>query len=280
MKTYPLALTFTLALGLVGAGASFAAPALAPLWESEAAFKVPESVRFDAQRRVLYVSNVDGKNPWAKDGAGSIGRLGLDGAVIEAEWITGLDAPKGMALRGKLLYVADLKRLATIDVEAGKIVDALEFPEAGGLNDVTVAADGVVYVTDSKAQKIYRVEKGVASVLIEGLTRVNGALADGGELFYLDNGALYRCGLDGSGARLIADGLDGHADGVERVDVDTWLVSCWAGVSYLVRQGEVVKLLDTREAEVNAADLGYDPATRTVYLPTFWKNSVQAFELE
>ena len=50
---------------------------LTKLWESEAALKTPESVRFDAARKVLYVSNIDGE-PWTNDGKGSIAKLGAE----------------------------------------------------------------------------------------------------------------------------------------------------------------------------------------------------------
>ena len=86
-------------------------------------FKVPESVYFDKAGKVLYVSNIDGE-PWAKDGAGSIGKLGLDGKVIAAEWVEGLNAPKGMALSKGTLWVADLSEVVGIDVAKGAIIDA------------------------------------------------------------------------------------------------------------------------------------------------------------
>src|SRR6478609_11860420 len=81
---------------------------LTRLWESDATLKTPESVRFDAKRKVLYVSNIDGE-PWAADGKGSIAKVGLDGKVIAAEWVTGLNCPKGLVLSsdGKWLYAAD-----------------------------------------------------------------------------------------------------------------------------------------------------------------------------
>ena len=79
-------------------------------------------MHFDAKRKVLYVSNIDGE-PWTADGKGSIGKVGLDGKVIAAEWVTGLDCPKGMALSddGKWLYVGDCGGLVVIDIDAGKI---------------------------------------------------------------------------------------------------------------------------------------------------------------
>ena len=94
-------------------------------------------MRFDAKRKVLYVSNIDGE-PWTADGKGSIGKVGLDGKVIAAEWVTGLDCPKGLALSddGKWLYVGDCGGLVVIDIDAGKIKNKIAMPEGGQLNDV------------------------------------------------------------------------------------------------------------------------------------------------
>ena len=81
--------------GALGVAATAAAqPKLVKKWESDASFKVPESVYFDKAGKVLYVSNIDGE-PWGKDGAGSIGKLGLDGKVIAAEWVKGLQRAEG-----------------------------------------------------------------------------------------------------------------------------------------------------------------------------------------
>ena len=92
-------------------------------WESDATLKTPESVLFDPAGRVLYVSNIDGKEPWTKDGAGSIGKVGLDGKVIAAEWVKGLEAPKGMALhKGKVFrlgHLGDFNDLTLMGTLAG-----------------------------------------------------------------------------------------------------------------------------------------------------------------
>src|SRR5262245_14554248 len=47
-------------------------------WETDSTLKVPESVLFDAGNNVLYVTNIDGTDPWAADGKGSVGKVGLD----------------------------------------------------------------------------------------------------------------------------------------------------------------------------------------------------------
>ncbi len=69
---------------------------LEKLWETDSIFKIPESVLYDAQANVLYVSNIDGASG-AKDGRGHISKLSPDGKVIDLHWLTGLHAPKGMA---------------------------------------------------------------------------------------------------------------------------------------------------------------------------------------
>jgi hypothetical protein len=39
-------------------------------------------------------------------------------------------------------------------------------------------------------------------------------------------------------------------------------------------------LIDGRQAKINSADIGFDAATKTVFIPTFWKNSVAAYEVK
>ena len=54
---------------------SFAQHAVTKLWETDTILKVPESVLFDAENKVLYASNIDGTDPWGKDGKGSMQKL-------------------------------------------------------------------------------------------------------------------------------------------------------------------------------------------------------------
>src|SRR5215470_2720317 len=78
------------------------------LWETDTVLKVPESVLYDGENKVLYVSNIDGKEPWGKDGKGSIAKIGLDGKIVAVDWVTGLDAPKGLGIYKGKLYAADI----------------------------------------------------------------------------------------------------------------------------------------------------------------------------
>ena len=95
------------------------AGALVPEWVVEG-MDVPESAYFDQSRNVIYVANMVGQDN-VKDGVGFISKVSTNGKVITREWITGLDAPKGMAVKGGSLFVTDIDKLIEIDIAAGKI---------------------------------------------------------------------------------------------------------------------------------------------------------------
>ena len=250
-------------------------------WESDATLKTPESVYFDARRKVLYVSNIDGE-PWAADGKGSIGKVGLDGKVIATEWVTGLDCPKGMALSddGKSLFVGDCGGLVVIDVDAGKIKKKIAV-EGGLLNDV-VNDNGTIYASDTNGKKVYAFKDGKASVLLDDkvLKGPNGLQVHKGALYVLDNDSLNRVEKDKS-LKVVASGMPGGADGLENVKDDDFLVTVWSGaVWYVHADGSKDLLFDGKAVDTKTADLGWDPKTSTIYVPTFFKNTVVAFKVE
>ena len=253
---------------------------LVKLWSTDTLLKVPESVLFDGKNKVLYVANIDGQ-PWANDGKGSIGKVGLDGKIIAVDWVSGLQAPKGMGLYKNKLYIADLTELVVIDVTTGTVIERIVVEGAGGLNDVSADENGTVYVTDSRARRVYEVKDSKASMLLDSskLKVPNGILKHKGSLYVLDAGSMYRMEKDGSLTKL-AEGMEGGTDGIENVGGGDFIVSTWGGVVYYVAaDGTKQVLLDGREQKINSADIGYDAAKRIVYIPTFWKNSVVAYEL-
>ncbi|HLA72480.1 MAG TPA: hypothetical protein VK624_13300 [Steroidobacteraceae bacterium] len=278
----PLFTLGALALAVSLATAAQADHKLTKSWESEATLKVPESVRLDAKRKVLYVSNIDGE-PWNADGKGSIAKLGLDGKIIAAEWVTGLDCPKGLALSddGKWLYAADAGGIVVIDIEAGKIKNKIAIPDGQQLNDL-VNDKGTLYVSDSKGKKVYVVKDGAASVYLDEkvLKGPNGLLVHKGALYVLDADSLNKVEKDKS-LMVLASGMPGGVDGLENVKGDDFLVSVWGGaVWYVKADGSKELLFDGKAEKTSTADIGWDPKTMTVYVPTFFKNTVIAFKVE
>lgn len=254
-------------------------PTLVKKWETDTTLKVPESVLYDTGNKVLYVANIEGQ-PGEKDGKGSIGKVGLDGKIIAASWVPGLNAPKGMALFNNILWVSDINEMVSIDITTGTVTRRIPIDNAMFLNDVTVDNKGVVYVSDSKTKKVHRIENGIPEIYLENLKGPNGLLFHQKALYVLDDGGMYKVENDKS-LKKIADGMEGGTDGIEHVKGEDFIVSCWGGVVYYVKSdGTKQTLLDTREQKINSADIGYDAKNRIVYVPTFWKNNVVAYELK
>ncbi len=255
---------------------------LIKLWETDSVLKVPESVLYDANNKVLYVANIDGTDPWGKDGKGSIGKVGLDGKVIAAEWASGLNAPKGMGIFKGKLYVADLTELVVIDVASGRTEKRIPVPGADRLNDVSVDKKGVVYVSDSRGRKVYMVKNEKATMLLDSfkLKGPNGVLKHKKDFYVLDAGTMYKMNKDNSLTK-ITDGMDGGTDGIENVKGKEFIISCWAGVIWYVNaDGSKQQLLDSRPDKKNSADIGFDAKNKIVYVPTFWRNSVVAYQVK
>jgi hypothetical protein len=252
---------------------------LTKLWQTDTLLKVPESVLFNAVDKFLFVSNIDGQ-PWEKDGKGSVGKVGLDGKIIKVDWVKGLNAPKGMGLYKNNLYVADIDNVVVIDVSKEAIVKRIPVEGASGLNDISIDSKGVVYVSDSKTGTLYAIENDKANPYTLGLNGLNGVLAVETDVYALANGVLWKIAAD-KRMEKIAGGMEAATDGIEQVNENEFIVSAWNGVIYYVKKdGSVQQLLDTREQKSNTADIGYDAKNKIVYVPTFFKNSIAAYQLK
>lgn len=251
-------------------------------WETSATLKEPESVIFDRNNNVLYVSNIN--NPaTGKDGNGSIGRISVTGEIQNVEWVVGgMDSPKGLGLSKGLLYVADLTKVVVIDTRTGKVVRNIEVADAGMLNDITVDGQGVVYISDSDKKRVYKINKNKAEVWLEKdfFGKLNGLLAYKDKFYMVDMtaGIFYEVDKNTKALRKIADGLMG-ADGIIPLGKD-FLISNWNGeINHVSESGQVTKLLDTKAAKVNAADIEYIPAKKLLLVPTFFANKLVAYEV-
>lgn len=163
-----------------------------PVWQFDD-FKMPESVVFDKQRDVIYVSNVN-QGPMSEDGNGSVGLIQGDGSQHTVEWVTGLSSPKGLALRGKYLYTADVRELVVINVETGQVTARYPAPEAKVLNGIAFADDGSLFVSDWAGNRIYKLEGQELNVWLESsaLESPNGLVVKDGYLYVAAWGANIR----------------------------------------------------------------------------------------
>jgi hypothetical protein len=180
---------------------------------------------------------------------------------------------------GNKLYVADMNSVVVIDIKKGAIESTIRIDSAQGLNDVTVTNKGIVYVSDSKTGKVYRVENGVPSLYLSGFKGVNGLRAVDNDLYVATSKDVYK--VDGSKNQTSIGIIDQGGDGIEPVGNGDWIGSAWVGyIYYLHSNGKRDLLLDTHEEKKNTADIGYDPVKKIVYVPTFMKKSIVAYQLK
>lgn len=251
---------------------------LTKLWQTDSVLAIPESVKFDGNNQILYVSLIDGDGS-KKDGKGGVAKLKLDGSIIDTLWITGLNAPKGLALYGDLLYVADLSDVVVVQVSEGKVIKKIPVERAVFLNDIAVDKNGVVYVSDSRKNKVHQIINSNVTVFADGLPNANGVLTVGSDVYVLASGDLWKFDNQKNKTKIAGD-MEKSTDGLEMVAPGEFLVSCWSGVIYYVKDGKVEQLLDTRPEKSNTADIGYDSKNKIVYVPTFLKKSVAAYQLK
>lgn len=249
-------------------------------WETDTLLTTCESVLYDKERDVLYVANINGA-PDAKDKNGFISKVSLDGKIAELQWVKGLNAPKGMGLNKNKLYVADIDRVVEIDVTNGKITKTFKVEGAKFLNDVTVDSAGKVYVSDTGAGAVVVIENGKVTKWIENQKGPNGLLAEDGKILMALWEAQTLNTIDPATKQItiLTDSIE-NPDGIEPIGDGAYLVSSWNGMIHHVSSDwKKYKVLDIRADSVNAADIEYIQEKNLLLVPTFFKNTVRAYEL-
>ncbi len=267
------------------------------LWELPGLNK-PESVLPDPAHGIAYVGSMAGDST-AKDGNGFISKISLDGKMLEARWVTGLDAPKGMVLRRgssdrerDRLFVADIDKLVEIDVIDRKIVARHEAPGAKSLNDVAMDL-GFIYVSDMNTNTIWRFDGLELKAWLSdpALNAPNGLLGRSGKIIVASFGQPGEDGSQGRPGRLLeidvfeksvremGGDAAGQLDGLESLGEDNYLVTDWVkGALYRASAaGKAELLLDLNQG---SADIGYVAESRTVLIPMMLDNLVAAYRVD
>lgn len=260
----------------------------AEVWRTEG-LSTPESVIFDEANSRLIVSNIVGEATEA-DGNGTLSAIGLDGTMIDDAWVEGLDAPKGMAITGGKLYVADLTNVRVVDLASGEM-NTIAVEGASFLNDVTASEDGTVYVTDTFANRIYSVRGDTAELFVEdpALGSPNGILADGSSLIIASFGTLAEKQEDMVPGGLVSVDVTtkavtpvagteklGFLDGVVKVG-DRYVVTDFFG-GRIIGVSESGEPTDLGQFGMGTADLGTDG--EAVFVPLMMENQLLKFSID
>lgn len=251
---------------------------LEKIWGTPEELDTPESVFYFEKENVLFVACM-GKKQEANDGDGFIAKVKPDGNISQLNWATGLNDPKGMAVHQNKLFVADRTQLVVIDITEGSILKRYDAENSKFLNDVTVGPDGEVYVSDMRDQRIYKLENNQFESWMHGadLENVNGLWVEDGKL-YAGNASIWEIDLKSQQMKKLVENTEG-VDGLKYLGNERFIFSNWKGRVCITEGTKVTEILNTTDPRRNSADIDFDKTTSTLYVPTFFSNTVDAYKL-
>jgi sugar lactone lactonase YvrE len=249
----------------------------------------PESAIFDAARGVWYIANINGV-PNDADNNGFITRVSADFATVDTAFIAGgangvaLDAPKGMAIVGDTLWVADITNVRAFDLTTGAAVASVPVDGAVFLNDITLGAQGTLYISDTGIRfgadgmshpgpdRLFQLTGRTVNEAIrfEGAPGPNGVMFDEATgrvtVVPFATGTIVEWTPGSATADSVASG-PGSFDGIVRLADGRTLVSSWADSTvHVLANGALTPLITGVPAP---ADIGVDAKTGIVAVPLF-----------
>jgi len=267
---------------------SYAANAKQPEWTINN-LDQPESVVASTDGQFIYISNINGQ-PMELNGQGYISIANVNGRMVDQHWLKGLDAPKGLAVSGQYLYIADMQKLVKVNTRTGKIEDSYTAPNAKMLNDVTATTDGTIYVSDLLEGTIHRLKNGKFEAWFKStaLPHPNGLYAQQGELLVgswgkgmnsdfstAELGSLLRLNIVEQQLSTVPTGYKlGNLDGVIVTEDESIYISDWLSGELFKLQGKERKLV--LSLKPGLADIGANK--QYLFAPMMMDNEVSAWK--
>ncbi|RTR29857.1 superoxide dismutase family protein [Deinococcus radiophilus] len=194
-------------------------------YELPGAQTFPEGVAYDAQRGLLLTGSSQNGNIYAVNAQSGEVKLHSPGGAVGRQAAVGLELDP----QGRLWIAGGAQGTVSVLDKGGMVLKVLETPKSPApfVNDLTLAPDGFVYVTDSQRPVIFRVSpdmelsawldlSGTPIQYGEGVN-LNGIVAtpDGRALLIAqtNTGDLWRVDLRTKAVARVMTGLD-HADGL------------------------------------------------------------------
>jgi hypothetical protein len=261
---------------------------LLPLWQING-FDQPESVVANPAEKAIYISNINGQ-PTELNGKGYISKVSMNGNVLKKHWLDHLDAPKGMAIFGDNLYIADMQQVHQVSISEARIIKKFQVDQAKMLNDITIADDGTVYISDLLGGGIYRISHDEITPWFhhKDLPHPNGLLWQQGTLLVAswglgmkDNfttktaGSIYRLNINNPELIMVKGSENlGNLDGLVRQG-ETLYVSDWIS-------GELFKISENKNQKIltlspGLADIGISDSA--LFTPLMMTGEITAWKL-
>jgi sugar lactone lactonase YvrE len=265
-------------------------------------FDIPESVLYDEELDIYFVSNVTA-HATRKDNTGFISRVRPDGSIEALKFIEGgkgtaLHAPKGMAMRADTLWVVDVDSVRAFNKRTGAPISSIDLTSLQPTlpNDIAYAPDGTLYISDTGLQfqepsgvrwtNVFRIFRRTATGTAE-MALQDTAMAGPNGVFWdpVRNGLLigslrstpvllWRPGE--RAATVVARGTGGF-DGITRSNSGRIFLSSQDGSSIVeLINNRLTRLIDNIDSP---GDIGYDTRRERVLIPLLGAGRVEVWEV-
>ncbi len=122
-------------------------------------YDAPDQAVWHAPSKTWFISNLGGGISLEKDSYGWITRTDQEGNITDPFWIgkeEGMHAPSGMTITDEYLYVCDREGVHEIDISKREITNFYPLPGGEFINDIAMASNGDLYISDFFGNKIYK----------------------------------------------------------------------------------------------------------------------------
>ncbi|WP_053002633.1 SMP-30/gluconolactonase/LRE family protein [Kordia jejudonensis] len=250
-----------------------------------------ESVVYDKKRNVYYASLIGNR----EQGDGSIAKVGADGKLIDSIFIKGLNDPKGIAITADKLYVSDVTVLVEADLNSGKVIKTHTTEGTQFLNDVSIAKDGTIYISDTRKSSIFALTTdGTFSEWLqsEALEHPNGLLNVGNDMYVAawgnvvgegdtrkQSGNFLKLNMKTKEITKVSKDTLGNLDGVQIYDENSFLISAWntGKIMKISTEGEVEDIVTVGRS---VGDILYEPSTKVLGLPMNIQSQLLLYEFQ
>jgi len=252
---------------------------LLPIWQIDSNIIAAKDALYDAVEKRIYVT-YGGNDPYTKDKNAGIALVSTDGKLIYPTWVNGLHSPRGMAITEFILFVVDQNEIAIIDVRKSNILQRVKIEGATALTDIAIGAEGIIYVTDTRMGRVYKMEKEKSSIIMEGLKNLCGIKAVGSNLFVVAAGGVLKIDAKKELTRLVS-GLPTDAYGIEVVSKNEFVVACRSGALYYIKDQQSIELQPTISSGqgIVLGDISYDAKRKIIYVTDNSANGLKAYQL-
>jgi Cu/Ag efflux protein CusF len=235
----------------------------------------------------------------AKDHYGWITRLDAKGKVVDPFWI-GLEermhAPSGMVVTDKFLYVCDRDGVYQIEIAKRKIIQFYAIPQGKFINDIAIAKNGDLYVSDFFANRIYKIpqKSGKVETWIESdrLEAPDGLYMEEDQLIVASWGILNEPGTFNTSKKgdvlkidLKTKKIDviakevGNLEGITKAG-NSYYITDWAAGKLLKVHAETGAVTEKIKGLTNPTDPGYAEELGLISFPQHTGNQVLFITIE